>query len=187
MPGRNPAEAFRAFIDPLADAIGCIARVKCGVTKDGRASVGEVHGLYLTGQGNEYASLSGKPRLQLRARMRYMIIEDDRPGYGPFRVTTVSYDYSICDEGLAAVLDYHWHPVGESHAITPHVHVGTSQLKPDAVLSKRDHLPTGRMTFESVVRGLVDLGVKPLCNDWEQRVADLTKAEQLHVRHRTWH
>jgi hypothetical protein len=87
--------------------------------------------------------------------MFYMIIRDNRPDFGPYRVTTRGYDYSVRRADRSKVLDYHWHPAGLSHEQRPHIHLGSAQLADDAVLSNKQHLLTGRVTFESVIRDLI--------------------------------
>ncbi|MFI7075622.1 hypothetical protein [Micromonospora sediminicola] len=94
--------------------------------------------------------------------MYYQIITDPREGYGPYRVTTRGYDYSVRQTDGAAVIDYHWHPVGLSHEKRPHLHLGSSQLRADAVLSNKQHILTGRLTFESVIRDLLGMGAAPV-------------------------
>jgi hypothetical protein len=48
----------------------------------------------------------------------------------------------------------------------------------------KQHVPTGRVTFESIVMFLLmDLEVRPREQDWYERI---TEAEQLHKRYRTW-
>jgi hypothetical protein len=184
MPGRKPYEAFSAFVGPLADALSCVARARFAVSPDGKTAMGATHGLFLTGQDNDgYARLLGSPRLELRARMFYEIIRDSRPGYGPFRITTRGYDYSLRAADGCAVLDYHWHPLGNSHTEAPHLHLGDAQLRPDAVLRSKYHLPTGRITFEAVVKIAIESGARPMHEDYEQR---LSATEYRHVLHRSW-
>lgn len=143
------------------------------------------HNLYLTGtkaENDGYRRL-GKSDVELRARMKYKIIEDGRDGYGPFRVTTRGYDYSVRKIDGTAVIDYHWHPTGKSHELRPHIHIGSAQLRPDSILSNKQHLLCGRVTFEAVIRNLVHQGVPPRSDDWSD-LLDLCEAP--HLLHRTW-
>lgn len=184
MPGTTPYEAYQAFVTPLASALACVARAKIQPSAGGTAVLHKDHGLYLTRQGDsDYLPLRGKPALELRGRMVYRLIEDPRPGYGPYRVTTRSYTYSLQLDTGEAVVDYHWHPDGNSHEKRPHMHLGSAQLKRGGVISSKHHIPTGRVTFESVIRSAVELGAKPLHDDWAQR---LSTTEDLHMRHRSW-
>ncbi len=185
MPGSKPAEAFSAFINPLMTALKCVTPAWPQVSEGGKLDVGPVHRVSLTGWTESrrgYLRLS-QSDIEFRARLKYEIIRDARPGYGPFRVTTRGYDYSIRTTDGTAVLDYHWHPEGVSHATYPHLHLGSQQLRPDAVLSRADHVPTGRITFESIIRSLIERGIEPLATDWRER---LERCEKPHLQYRSW-
>lgn len=131
--------------------------------------------LLFTNRG-EYVPLPGPTLLEFRFRMHYELIKDERPGFGPFRATTKSYDYSLRKAGGASVLDYHWHPSGRSHEMRPHVHLGSAQLRPDAVLSNKVHLLSGRATLESVLRTAIDLGARPLRDDRSDRLTERSRS-----------
>ena len=185
MPGNTPHKAFSAFVTPLADALKCVAHPIVEFSPGGSAVPDVKHNLYLTrrnADNDDYLRL-GSSRLELRARMFYRIIKDPKAGYGPYRVTTRGYDYSIRKIDGSAVLDYHWHPNGLSHEKRPHVHLGSAQLRTDAVLSNKQHLLTGRLTFKSVIRDLVGMGVPPRYSDWSD-LLDL--CETPHLLYRTW-
>jgi hypothetical protein len=115
--------------------------------------------------------------------MFYRIIRDERPDFGPYRVTTAGYDYSVQTADGTAVIDYHWHPVGLSHEVRPHVHLAAAQLRPDAVLANAHRLMTGRITFESVLRDLIGMGVRARYDDWAN-ILDVCEAP--HVLFRSW-
>ena len=185
MPGRTPYEAYSAFVTPLANALSCVARVKILCSAGGKTSLGRVHRLYLGGnEAGDHVKLAGDVRLELRARMRYEIIEDERKDYGPYRIRTRAYEYSLRQQNGQAVLEYHWHPDGVSHEVRPHIHLGSTQLRPEAVLTNKDHTLSGRMTLESVIRQAINYGVEPLHDDWDDR---LTGAETPHLLYRSWH
>jgi len=184
MPGQTSFEAYNAFATPLEAALACVAVAKIQPSAGGKKVLHEDHRLYLTRQGDsDYVRLKGDPVLELRARMVYRLIEDPRPGYGPIRVTTRAYDYSLRRTTGEAVVDYHWHPEGDSHESRPHVHIGSAQLRGDGVIGNKHHLHTGRVTFESVIRTAVELGARPLHQDWMRR---LHATEEPHIQHRSW-
>lgn len=188
MPGRTPYEAFSAFVEPLADALSCVVRTKIQHSAGGNAVVDKEHQLWLTGSDdNPYVKLdhtSGRPKLELLARMRYMLIHrEDHDGLGGYRVTTRAYDYSVQTQDKQLVLAFHWHPTGSSDVTTPHLHIGAQQLSPTSVLSHKDHINTGRITLETAVRTAVDLGAKPKFEDWAEI---LEICEGPHLRHRSW-
>lgn len=183
MPGKSPYQAYEAFARPLASALSCLVRAKVTCSKGGKERVGALHTLYIGSRDDDYLRLNGEPRLELRARMQYEIIADIRAGYGPYRITTHWYDYSVRRQDGQAVIDYHWHPHSLSHEVRPHVHIGSTQLKPDAVLTNKAHMLTGRITFETVIRQLIEYGVEPSSEDWSDR---LDSAEMPHLKYRTW-
>ncbi|HET6484199.1 MAG TPA: hypothetical protein VFG35_29710 [Actinoplanes sp.] len=185
MPGDNPHAAFSAFLTPLKDALNCVVHPRIAFSPGGDTVLNRKHNLYLTGHlrvNDAFLRLRGTS-LEFRARMFYMIITDDRDDYGPYRVTTRGYDYSVRQTDGAAVIDYHWHPVGLSHEKRPHLHLGSSQLRPDAVLSNKQHLSSGRITLESVVRDLIGLGSVPRYPDYGD-LLDLCEAP--HILYRSW-
>jgi hypothetical protein len=185
MPGNSPHAAFSAFLTPLKDALNCVVHPRIAFSPGGDAVLDRKHNLYLTGHlrvNDAFLRLPGTS-LEFRARMFYMIITDDRPDYGPYRVTTRGYDYSVRQTDGAAVIDYHWHPVGLSHEKRPHLHLGSSQLRPDAVLSNKQHILSGRITLESVVRDIIGLGAVPRYPDY---VDLLDLCETPHILHRSW-
>jgi hypothetical protein len=62
--------------------------------------------------------------------------------------------------------------------------VGSSQLTPNAVFSSKAHVPTGRVSLESVIELLIqDFGVVPLRPDWQAALA--TSRSQFH-QWRSW-
>ncbi|MBI1757964.1 MAG: hypothetical protein HYR62_01830 [Actinobacteria bacterium] len=186
MPGRTPYQAFEAFVAPLETALCCIATVKFQCSAGGKAEVLPVDGAadhQLFVNNDTYIELRGPSKLTLKVRMRYKIIEDSRESYGPYRVTTKAYIYSLQDSGGQAMLDYHWHPTGQSDEVRPHLHLGATQLTEGAVLSRKTHVLTGRVTLEDVIRMAIRLGATPVVPNWEDR---LTSTESPHKLYRSW-
>lgn len=72
---------------------------------------------------------------------------------------TGAYLYTVNADRLRGELfGWHWHPVGLSWCQSPHLH---------APGEDGDHVPTGRVAFEQVVRWLIEeLDVSPLRHDW---------------------
>jgi len=151
----------------------------------GKKEMNTVHTLFVTGPGNidGYLRLRGPAGLEMSARLFYEIIRDSRDGYGPYRVTTRGYEYSLRTADGCAVIGYHWHPLGNSHVTVPHLHLGATQLRPNAILTGKGHYPTGRITFEAVVKSAIDHGAEPVRDDWDARLAE---TELRHLQHRTW-
>lgn len=169
----------------MANALSCVIRhPQPSVTPGGKSEKGRQHGILLTGDANGgYARLSGKHGLEMLARLRYEIVPDDRDSYGPLRVTTKAYDYSIQTADKSKIIDFHWHPAGSSCVTFPHCHIGGAQLRDDAVLTRKMHVPTGRITLEYAIRFAVEIGCEPHNDRWE-KVLEGTEAP--HLQFRSW-
>lgn len=177
MPGRNPAAAARAFLEPLEAALACIARAKITARE-------QVPGRTLAWSINDGEGARLSNRRLLKASMRYRLIEDDGEGRGPWRATTEGYIYKLCDTDGSELVQWHWHPDGASHEREPHYHFAGPLLAEDGIFTPRTHVPSPRITFEEVVRKTVEWGrAEPLYEDWLDRLA---RAEKPHHVHRTW-
>lgn len=95
--------------------------------------------------------------LYLYASHQYAIAKDEE-GYV---VRTGGYLYSVnSDVQGGELFGWHWHPESASWCLWPHVHVPADH---------GDHLPTGRVAFEQIVRWLLqEARLPPLRADWEE-------------------
>jgi hypothetical protein len=102
--------------------------------------------------------------------------KDIHPDYGRlrYRVSTRYYNYRVKLSDGGHEIRWHWHPVGHSDERRPHIH-------PSFNLSA--HIPGPRYTLEEVIEACIELGAKPACNDWHER---LTATGERHKKHRTW-
>lgn len=184
MPGRTPADAVRAFLEPIQTALACVATAKITVKRGGlNPRLGELYEWSINNGGGAELLSDAPEDLTLFAAMYWKLIEDDRPEYGPYRITTLGYEYSLVMGEATELWALHWHPAGQSWERRPHLHLGDVLLTPQAPVTSKTHLPTGRMTFENAIRWAVDFGVMPLADDWTDRLA---LAETPHILHRTW-
>ncbi|WP_127501656.1 hypothetical protein [Actinoplanes solisilvae] len=103
---------------------------------------------------------------------------------GPYKVSTRGYMHSVQTLDEAEVIAFHWHPGGKSHFTDPHMHLGSTQLNPAGVLSKKHHIPTARMSVEGVLRFSIEqLKVEPLRDNWSSVLSD---SEDLFRMWATW-
>jgi hypothetical protein len=110
-------------------------------------------------------------------RHEYALVETDDPERGPWKVETRAYFYRLDDADEHEIVSWHWHPRGRSREQRPHLHVKHSQLT-------GVHVPTGRVSVESVLRMLLaELDVRPCRPDW---ATVLDSAEAAFRRWRTW-
>ena len=166
---------------PIKDSLSCVAKAKICLSHDGRAMIGKIHGL--TVNNDQPITLKGKQALLLKIGMLYEIVRtEDRPERGEWRVSTRGYMYEMQTASGEVVWSYHWHPT--SRVGSPHAHLGSTQLRKDAVLSYKAHHPTGRISLESVIRALIaEYDVAPLRTDWVEVLATREGDFELH---RTW-
>ncbi len=93
--------------------------------------------------------------------------------------------YSIEAPDNSELMAAHWHPDGKSQHKKPHLHLSQNVVSQEGGFLAREPLYTGRFTFEAMIRLTVrNLGVKPVCEDWENR---LLLAETPHMLYRSWH
>lgn len=93
-----------------------------------------------------------------------------------WRVRTDGYAYraNLDPDPKGYLLAWHWHPDSRPD---PHVHVGAAGLR-------GLHVPTGRVSFEEVLRFFItEMGLRPARSDWE---AVLGETEERFRAFRTW-
>jgi hypothetical protein len=117
--------------------------------------------------------------LLLRLRQYFHSVhEPEAPSDLRWHVSTLAYDYRLsraADD--VELVSWHWHP--RSGTPGPHLHVASAEV------SRRCHLPSGRVSIEAVLRLLItEIGVPPLRADWAEVLDD---SEALFIRHRRWH
>jgi len=185
LPGRSPAEAVANFLEPLQRAASCVTRTPFIISAGGRHTVGKVHSL--TWPNFEPVPVQGPKgeivTLDLAIQYEILHIPRDRVR-GPYKVATRGYMHTVQTIDGAEVIAFHWHPDGNSDVRDTHMHVGSTQLNPGGVLTKKHHIPAPRMSVEGVLRFCIDqLGVEPLREDWSMVLAD---SEDLFHMWATW-
>jgi hypothetical protein len=180
MPGRSPKDALDAFLGPLREALSCVARGNL-TQSPGALDVGETRSWALN---RAEGALLGEVRLQ--AGMHYEIQDRGASrGHERFKVSTRGYMYAIelASDG-SEVMAFHWHPNGTSPIRVPHYHFGEEAIAPSGVFLARAHIPSPRVSFEQVIRTLVeDVRVPALREDWDEC---LHRTEALFDEHKSW-
>jgi hypothetical protein len=129
----------------------------------------------------------GLSALLFGAAQRFEIVEDDR-FEGEWKVATKAYAYvvSIRSRRLPRpqeLMEWHWHPLRTPQRPEPHLHV-RSQHRLLGLDLPTLHIPTGRVSFEEVVRFLIEeMRVVPTREDWQAVIAD---TERRFREFRTW-
>ncbi len=120
--------------------------------------------------------------LALNIAHAYRIIESDAPG-APWQVTTAGYAYGLelaDDQTGREIIVFHWHPHEQTVTI-PHIHLEAGAQLGFAPLANA-HVPSGRVTLESVVRLAIDLGARPRRRNWEDILTATEKAFEARRR-----
>ena len=173
MAGRNVNEAVNNYRDPLKEVIGCVTQPILLFSAGGGYRVGNEYSLAL--QKGDPVKLGGEANISITMIQYFRPVEDVRKDYGPYRVSTRAYYYTIQDADGHEVLAYHWHPTApNSNTPWPHVHleygagVGRQELA-------GEHIPTGRVTVEDFVRLLLEVFKVPEQKPNWRDVLDRTK------------
>jgi hypothetical protein len=173
MPGRNPAQARENFLTPLRRSLSCITNAQIIVSP--LRDPDESQALTLSQDPLRLRAGNGA-YYQLQLRQQFHIVSEGRD----WRVTTDAYQYRLDDGTGLELASWHWHPgTGNPH---PHLHV------PGGPAGKRVHLPTGRVSIESVLRLLLtDLGIQPTRDHVDDYHEVLEASENPFIEHRRWH
>ncbi len=187
MPGRTPSEAVDNFLAPLRRALSRITDQHLSVSRDGYkpSTTGHPHGLLLgKGEPLSLRALDGQ-RFGLSGSISYNVVETSDPDRGPWKVQIKAYRYHVLTaDGTESVL-FHWHPDGQSNVDSPHLHVGNAELRPDAVISRKAHIPSGRVALEQVIQLLLrEYQVVPRRDDADDLLRECLSRFR---RWRTWH
>lgn len=85
---------------------------------------------------------------------------------------------------MSEVVLFHWHPRSTGLRQDPHLHLGSSQLTATSVVTRKTHVPSGRIAFESVIELLIaEFNVVPQRPDWAEV---LQESLARFTRWRTW-
>lgn len=177
VPARSPRQAHRRYLRFLQQSLSCVSPA---VWVTGPRPSGQEGELALTTSDDPIALRREANPLFLSAGQHFRIVPDERFD-GEWKVRTEGYAYraALSDETGDFILAWHWHPDTRPD---PHLHIGAAH--PDVSDLPKLHVPTGRVSFEEVVRFLVtELGVSPMRNDWEETLAE---TEARFRAFRTW-
>lgn len=152
--GKNKREAYESFVGPLKRAISCVAKGKVVSTAD-------------SGEGGTISlspapfSIPGSPySLFITHSFHYVPYE-----VKSWRVSSLRYEYAIeVTKTGQEIVAFHWEGFGNGVVPYPHLHTGVANE-----LTRKAHLPTGRVPLEDVIYFLIsDLGIPPLQKNWQE-------------------
>jgi hypothetical protein len=168
-PTRADRAAVQSFVRPLQQAIYCISYTKI-LQGDGERD------------GESALTLPDRwVRLQHPAGLHLSLIHAYTVSSGVVHTTT--YYYDIADGDLQPVVQFHWHP--GTRVDYPHIQV---RSRTGLVDVQGRHIPSGRVSFESVVRFLIDeLKVDPVPEHAATWRDLLDQNEEQFLTSRSWH
>jgi hypothetical protein len=177
-PAKTPHAAQQRYQRIIQRSLSCVTKAQwfVGPTPGG----GEDLSL-LTAEPVTLKRKPGLSKLALAPTQRFVIIPDERYD-GEFKARTLSYIYSVYrdEEELFA---WHWHPLRTPDRPYPHMHVYADQPRLGLTVHKL-HIPTGRTSFESLIRFLVtDLRVVAELVGWEKIIEE---SEARFMAFKTW-
>ncbi len=177
LPTKTKAKALDRYKTFLQRSLSCVTTAVWYTADAPRGEKGEF--VLLTSEAPLTLKRAAEPAAYFTATQNFHLERDHR-FTGEWKVKTDRYEYSV---NLSASMDpellaWHWHPGSKPD---PHIHARLDG--PGASLHKM-HVPTGRVSFEAVIRFLVeDLGAEPARKDWKEVLAD---AEGRFKKYQTW-
>lgn len=176
MPGSSEPEAVGQFVRVVNLALGCVVDAQTKTPTRDYSDPNRVHVLSTGVPPLSLRAANGAARTGLSVSVQYQVMQvQDRPRSERFKVRTVRYAHQVYGvDSQHEIVLFHWHPeTGQGL----HVHVGARELtRSETRLTRQDHIPTGRVPVEALVRFLIaDLAVKPLRSDWERVLAECEK------------
>jgi hypothetical protein len=182
MAGRTPFKAYQNYQKRLQAALNCIVVERLTVPG---VSPHEIDFPYtVTLHRGHPVNLRGPHRLSLVVSQSFRIVEAEGDR-GPYRVQTISYFYEVATRAGDEVLVYHWTPETEEGRNYGHLHVGRSCIAEASPLPHdrfhRLHIPTGRVSLESILRFLIeDLEVPSRKENWRDVLSNTERAFNQH-------
>lgn len=175
--GNTPAQAVRRYLAPFNAAMRCVHQGTLVAARERDYAAGQESAILLNEGDPLRLATAVPPAVYLSLGQRFRVVRDDAilPPDGPHRVHTLEYWYQFSLDDERELFAFHWTPetTVAGQRSYPHLHIGTAVLATDppilpGQLHKR-HIPTGRVTVESIVRfAIEELGVTPRIDTWRE-------------------
>ena len=166
---KTSAAATSRYKTPLQQVLGCISKTAQWIIAPGPGD--DMRRLTIANGPLSFTASKGLTgSLWLDASQKFRVRHDGTE----FRISTEGYIYTISESSTldTELVSWHWHPPARSR---PHLHHTNRAY---------GHLPTGRVSFEAIVRYILeDLEAKPTRKDWQDI---LLANEALHIKYRSW-
>ncbi len=178
MPGKNPVEAVRNYIEPLQRSLSCFTKAVL------KPSSYDPDILLTTTFREPSVELitSNDEILRLSFIQTFSVVKPVL--LGAFKVRTRSYIYILEDEAHREIFGFHWHPEETPEIPFPHLHIydgAGAQIRPEI----RDiHFRTDRMAFEDF--SLILLNNFQVVPERDDARKVLNESLARFKKHRTW-
>ena len=173
MPGRNSKQAYEQYSDPILRVLGCITPDKL-ICKGGFHDSAPNRKSILTFATNP--ATIPKSGLTLFFLQEFSFVHQATEK--DWKVKTHKYTYAIeRADDKQEVLAFHWQDQS-SKVHYPHAHMDLIHI------SRKAHIPTGRVPLEDVVWFLIkELDVQPLNKKWDKIILE---AREKFIKFKTW-
>lgn len=183
----TPGQAYDRYARTLQAIVGCVTEARLILIERRAIEVDTVYAIALrSGDGVVLKSRLGAIQFDLGQRFR--IIRDPVATAGPYRATTVEYWYRFGMRDGPALLSFHWTPetTDPAQRTMPHLHVESGLIGESVHNRLRSfnklHVPTSRVSCESIVRfAIEELECPPVNRSWQ---SVLDQEEARFRRHR---
>lgn len=166
--GRTPVVASRALRESLQRAVSCVTTAVLVPQTEGSETKLNLISRLVRPARDEAITLSIRHSFNL-------VHEASRESRSRWEAHTTGYMYTLEGADGREILAYHWHPTGNSHVTTPHLHLGAGagSLRPELT---KAHLDTGLITPVTLLAlSIEQFGVRPRRADW-RAVLEHTRA-----------
>lgn len=181
---RTEQEAYRRYIAPLRRFLGCITQQRLTINDRSPLLINTPYAIALNEMNP--VRLQGDVPLWLTVGQRFQLVSlgADVPR-GKFTVHTLSYLYALSTTTGEELFAFHYTDVSPGTVTFPHFHIGSALLGATLPLRSgtlhKAHIPTGRVSIESVIRLLiVEFGITPITRDWEEMLRTAEDAFNTH-------
>jgi len=169
-------EHLNAHIERVSTSLGCVTHTRVTAVPIGPSS--QDTSFVVTAGGMQAFRITRGAPFWLTVIQTVRIDLEPAAERARAEITGYSYRIGYGEGGSRELLGYHFDPFNqESGSHEPHLHVGRTAYRPLLTGRLQDfhkrHIPTGHVSFPSVVRFLIEeLGVEPVKPGWERLLMD---------------
>ncbi len=178
MPGKNPAEAVREYIQPLQRSLSCLSK---HVLRPSGYDPDLLHVVTLS--ETSAAVLTGSNELLHFSFLQQFSVVRSRTS-STYHIRTRSYFYSLEDRNNQEIIAFHWHPEETEDITFPHLHICAAAGHRIRQEILDIHFRTDRLAFEEFCQLMIaEFAVIP---EREEFSAILNHNLKLFKDHRSW-